>query len=98
MKNHPRKQCNHKDYYGICLASLIREASYGLALHESARGEVLLKYREVLRLICSMVVFRRVILVLAHPETLVGSLMLVKLYKGLLVSLCNHTSEVWYRA
>jgi hypothetical protein len=30
--DNPRKQCNHKDYYGSCLGWLIREASYKLTL------------------------------------------------------------------
>jgi hypothetical protein len=31
-----------------------------------------------------------------RPKTVVGFLMLVELCKGLIASLCHHTSVVWY--
>jgi hypothetical protein len=42
--NHPRKQCNHKDYYGSEIDYLIREASVWEPYPKGASGEEVHKY------------------------------------------------------
>jgi hypothetical protein len=49
--DHPRKRCNHKDYYSSGLGKLIREASVS-GLTRKGAGRELHKYREVPEPIC----------------------------------------------
>ena len=101
MENHPGKQRNHKDYMPPVLAKQLdfssllvayRKAQGGAWVQEgySAYQRGLVRLRGTLALGggCTCPV----------AETSAGYYWLESLCKGLVASLCNHTSEVWYCA
>ena len=99
MENHPEKTVQPQGPYGSGLGWLIRNSSLWQPYRKGKRGCIDGVYLSPL----GVATFAKELIIrecyaLLWLETLADCHLLGNLCKGLVASLCNHTSEVWYCA